>query len=54
MAIFDQNALNTGVKKREVLGWAMCDFANSGYSTFVLTAAFVAYFADLRASRKSC
>jgi UMF1 family MFS transporter len=54
MAIFDQNALNTGVEKREVLGWAMRDFANSGYSTFVITAVFAAYFAGLRACRKSC
>ncbi|MEY4561372.1 MAG: hypothetical protein RLZZ618_649 [Pseudomonadota bacterium] len=44
MALFPQNALNDGVKKREVFGWAMYDFANSGYTTVVLTAVFNAYF----------
>ncbi len=38
------DSLNPGVKKREVLGWAMYDFANSGYTTVVLTAVFNAYF----------
>lgn len=37
-------ALNPGVRKREVFGWAMYDFANSGYTTVVLTAVFAAYF----------
>ena len=44
MALFPQDALNPGVKKREVFGWAMYDFANSGYTTVVLTAVFGAYF----------
>ncbi len=44
MAIFSQDALNPGVKKREVFGWAMYDFANSGYTTVVITAVFAAYF----------
>jgi UMF1 family MFS transporter len=44
MAIFPQDALNPGVRKREVFGWAMYDFANSGYTTVVLTAVFSAYF----------
>jgi UMF1 family MFS transporter len=44
MALFPQQALNEGVRKREVLGWAMYDFANSGYTTVVLTAVFNAYF----------
>ena len=44
MALFAQDSLNDGVKKREVLGWAMYDFANSGYTTVVLTAVFNAYF----------
>jgi len=44
MAVFSQDALNPGVKKREVFGWAMYDFANSGYSTVVITAVFAAYF----------
>ncbi|MFM2239627.1 MAG: hypothetical protein RJA69_1001, partial [Pseudomonadota bacterium] len=36
--------LNPGVRRREVLGWAMYDFANSGYTTVVITAVFSAYF----------
>ena len=44
MPIFDSAALNEGVRKREVFGWAMYDFANSGYTTVVLTAVFNAYF----------
>jgi UMF1 family MFS transporter len=36
--------LNPGVKRREVFGWAMYDFANSGYTTVVITAVFAAYF----------
>lgn len=44
MAWFSQDALNEGVRKREVFGWAMYDFANSGYTTVVLTAVFNAYF----------
>ena len=44
MALFSNEALNPGVRKREVFGWAMYDFANSGYTTVVLTAVFAAYF----------
>lgn len=44
MALFSSAALNPGVRKREVFGWAMYDFANSGYTTVVLTAVFAAYF----------
>ena len=44
MALFDRSALNPGVAPREVFGWAMYDFANSGYTTVVLTAVFNAYF----------
>ena len=44
MAIFDDSALKPGVAKREVFGWAMYDFANSGYTTVVLTAVFNVYF----------
>lgn len=44
MALFPQEALNPGVRKREVFGWAMYDFANSGYTTVVITAVFAAYF----------
>jgi len=32
------------VRPREVLAWAMYDFANSGYTTVVITAVFNAYF----------
>lgn len=49
MALFAQEALNPGVKKREVFGWAMYDFANSGYTTVVLTAVFNAYFVGVAA-----
>lgn len=38
------NSLNPGVRPRELLGWAMYDFANSGYTTVVITAVFAAYF----------
>lgn len=33
-----------GVRRREVWAWAMYDFANSGYTTVVITAVFGAYF----------
>ncbi|MEO5654880.1 MAG: MFS transporter [Nitrosospira sp.] len=36
--------LATGVSRREVWSWAMFDFANSGYTTVVITAIFNAYF----------
>lgn len=38
------SALRPGVRKREVFGWVMYDFANSGYTTVVITAVFAAYF----------
>ena len=44
MALFPADALNPGVRQREVFGWAMYDFANSGYTTVVITAVFAAYF----------
>jgi len=44
MALFDPQALNPGVTRREVFAWACYDFANSGYTTVVLTAVFSAYF----------
>ena len=37
-------ARQPGVAKREVFGWAMYDFANSGFKTVVITAVFSAYF----------
>ncbi len=36
--------LQPGVRRREVWVWAMYDFANSGYTTVVITAVFGAYF----------
>ena len=39
-----QNCLQPGVRSRELLGWALYDFANSGYTTVVITAVFAAYF----------
>ena len=47
MALFPSDALKPGVRKRELFGWAMYDFANSGYTTVVLTAVFSAYFAGV-------
>ena len=43
--------LNSGVKRREVFGWAMYDFANSGYTTVVITAVFAAYFVGAVANK---
>jgi MFS transporter, UMF1 family len=45
------SALNPGVKKRELFAWAMYDFANSGYTTVVLTAVFNAYFVSVIAQK---
>jgi UMF1 family MFS transporter len=53
MSLFDSTSLNEGVRKREVFGWAMYDFANSGYTTVVLTAVFNAYFIGVIASNAS-
>ena len=50
MALFPQETLNDGVRKREVFGWAMYDFANSGYTTVVLTAVFNVYFVSVAAA----
>ncbi|MBU4229816.1 MAG: MFS transporter, partial [Proteobacteria bacterium] len=36
--------LHGDVRFRELWGWAMYDFANSGYTTVVITAVFNAYF----------
>ena len=36
--------LNPGVARTEVFGWAMYDFANSGFTTVVITAVFAADF----------
>ena len=50
MALISADALNPGVQRREVLAWAMYDFANSGYTTVVLTAVFAAYFVGVVAN----
>ena len=44
MSLFSAQYLKTGVSAREVWSWAAFDFANSGYTTVVLTAVFNAYF----------
>ena len=41
------STLAEGVNKREVWAWAMYDFANSGYTTVVITAIFNAYFVSV-------
>jgi UMF1 family MFS transporter len=51
MALFDRSALNPGVPPREVAAWALYDFANSGYTTVVLTAVFNAYFVGVIAAK---
>ena len=38
------DVLRPGVRPRELWGWAMFDFANSGFTTVVITALFNAYF----------
>lgn len=39
-----KDALRADVRPRELWGWAMYDFANSGFTTVVITALFNAYF----------
>jgi MFS transporter, UMF1 family len=51
MAWFPKEALRQGVERREVVGWAMYDFANSGYTTVVLTAVYNAYFVSVVAQK---
>ena len=45
-------ALQADVRPREVWAWAMYDFANSGYTTVVITAVFNAYFVGVVAGGK--
>ncbi|MFM8510857.1 MAG: MFS transporter, partial [Betaproteobacteria bacterium] len=47
---FPHHALKPGVHAREVWGWALYDFANSGFTTVVITAVFNAYFVGVVAS----
>lgn len=44
--------LAPGVTRREVWSWAMFDFANSGYTTVVITAIFNAYFVAVVANNE--
>jgi UMF1 family MFS transporter len=39
--------LAPGVERREVVAWTLYDFANSGYTTVVVTAVFSAYFVSV-------
>jgi UMF1 family MFS transporter len=39
-----RGALAPGVRRREAWAWAMYDFANSGYTTVVITAVYNAFF----------
>ena len=45
--------LAPGVSRREVWSWAMFDFANSGYTTVVITAIFNAYFVAVVANNEA-
>jgi UMF1 family MFS transporter len=47
------SALQPGVRPREMWAWAMYDFANSGYTTVVITAVFNAYFVGIVARGES-
>ncbi|HEY9278436.1 MAG TPA: MFS transporter [Eoetvoesiella sp.] len=47
------DAVNPGVARREVWAWAMYDFANSGYTTVVLTTVFSSYFVSVVAAQKA-
>ena len=46
-------ALNEGVRLRELWAWAMYDFANSGYTTVILTSVYSAYFVGVIAEGRS-
>ncbi|HZF29310.1 MAG TPA: MFS transporter [Gammaproteobacteria bacterium] len=49
----EDGALQSDVRPREVWAWAMYDFANSGYTTVVITAVFNAYFVGIVCAGKS-
>jgi UMF1 family MFS transporter len=44
-------ALGADVRLKEVWAWSMYDFANSGYTTVVITAVFSAYFVSVIAEK---
>ncbi|MFO0521152.1 MAG: MFS transporter, partial [bacterium] len=50
---FLSDQLAPGVRPREAVSWAMYDFANSGYTTVVVTAVFNAYFVGVVAAGAS-
>jgi UMF1 family MFS transporter len=50
MPLFDPAALNPGVTRKEAFAWAGYDFANSGYTTVVLTTVFAQYFTGVVAA----
>jgi len=51
--VSSNGGLQAGVRPREVWAWAMYDFANSGYTTVVVTAVFNAYFVAVVAAGQS-
>lgn len=53
MTAFDASALNPGVARKEVLAWSLYDFANSGYTTVVLTTVFAQYFTGVVAAHSA-
>jgi len=46
-----RRALGADVRLKEVWAWTMYDFANSGYTTVVITAVFSAYFVSVVAEK---
>ncbi len=46
-----RRALGADVRLKEVWAWSMYDFANSGYTTVVITAVFSAYFVSVVAGK---
>ncbi|MDQ5847635.1 MAG: MFS transporter, partial [Pseudomonadota bacterium] len=48
-----RSALASKVRIREVWAWSMYDFANSAYTTVVITAVFGAYFVGVVAQNAS-
>jgi MFS transporter, UMF1 family len=48
-----ESAVSTPATRRELFAWAMYDFANSGYTTVVLTTIFNTYFVGVVAGRAS-
>ncbi len=50
MILFGRKSLQPGVAPKEVVAWSFYDFANSGYTTVVLTAVFNAYFVGVVAA----